>query len=286
MPDDGPALGVETGFGQRLAGAQHVPGLSKDPRSAQRAAPDHHARATCLAHAFGHMVWLGDVAVADDGDALHRRHHLADAVPVGLAAEHLAGEAAVHGDRGNAHIFKVARQLRGHEALGIPAQANLGRHGHAAVGVLAHGFHDAACKLHRVTHLTQQQRAAVLLGHLVHWAAHVDVDQLGAVVGGPHRGLGQRIAPVAVQLHAAGLVEVVGGRKFKRAARTTQQRLTVQQIGACQTHATKFATQNAKRQIAVAGHGGQQHGRLQGEWADAKHGRALWQGHPPTQRSA
>ena len=48
-----------------------------------------------------------------------------------------------------------------------------------------------------------------------------------AVINRPDCGLRKWIGPIAVQLHAAGLIELIGLRKFKRAARSAQKRVAI-----------------------------------------------------------
>ena len=47
------------------------------------------------------------------------------------------------------------------------------------------------------------------------------------MINRPNSGFRKRVRPIAVQLHTAGLIELVGLRKFKRATRAAQQRMTI-----------------------------------------------------------
>ena len=67
----------------------------------------------------------------------------------------------------------------------------------------------------------------MFFGDFVNGATHVDVDQFGAMIDRPDRGLWKWIGPIAVQLHAAGLIELIGLRKFKRATRSAQKRVAI-----------------------------------------------------------
>ena len=270
VPRDAVELLVDARLRGHGAGAQEFERPSEEPRRAQRSAPDHDAPAAAGAHEGGHVLRFGDIAVADDGNGTHRVHHLADPFPVGGTAEELDRPAAMDRDGGDAGRFQVARQLRRHEMLRIPAQAHLGGDRYAPVGMPAHGFHDALGQLHRAAGVAQEERAAVLLGHLVHRASHVDVDELRAVVDGPARRLRQRVVPVAVELHAAGLVEPVGGRQLHALGRAAQDGGAVQEVGAGKPHAALLTAEDAEGQVAVAGDGRKKQRRFQPQRADVE----------------
>ena len=270
VPRDAVELLVDARFRGQGAGPEEFEGPAEDPRRAQRSASDHDPPAAAGTHEGRNVLRLGDVAVADDGDGTHCVHHLADPFPVGGAAEELDRPAAMDRDRGNACRLQVARQLRRHEMLRIPAQAHLGGDRHAPVGMPAHGFHDALGQLHRAAGVAQEERTAVLLRHLVHRAAHVDVDELRAVVDGPARRLRQRVVPVAVELHAAGLVEPVGGCQFHALGGAAQDGGAVEEVGAGKPHAALLTAEDAEGQVAVAGDGRKKQRRFQAQRADVE----------------
>jgi hypothetical protein len=88
------------------------------------------------------------------------------------------------------------------------------------------------------------------------------------MVDGPDGRLGQRIAGVAVELHATGLVEPVRRREVERPRRLLQNGPGVQEIGAREADAAFLPTEDAKRQVAVACDRRKEKRRLEGELPD------------------
>ena len=99
------------------------------------------------------MFWFSHIAVANNGNVFYGGNNFANAIPIGVTTEHLTCVATMHGDGGNADIFKLARKVRGHKAIGVPTQANFCGDRHAAVGVLGDRVDNALGQLHRVAHV-------------------------------------------------------------------------------------------------------------------------------------
>src|SRR3569832_1475221 len=128
-------------------------------------------------------------------DAAYR----AEGVVIGLAAITAGARAAVHGERLYAALFGDARDRDAVAVIGVPARAYLERH--RIIDRLHHRFEYARYQRHK-----QQERGARHhVAHLFRWAAHVDVDDLRAVIGVVARGLGQRRGSGACDLHRAWL---------------------------------------------------------------------------------
>ena len=109
-----------------------------------------------------------------------------DRLVLGLArVEHVA-RAAVHGERLHAGVLGDAGDAHAVAMVAIPARANLQRHGHA------HGTDDGAHDAADERLVLQQRRAGPRVANLLRGAAHVDVDDLGAVLDGVPRGRGER----------------------------------------------------------------------------------------------
>src|SRR5690606_33711842 len=152
--------------------------------------PDHDAvGAGVVEHVLG-LLRAADVAVGDHRD-LHQRLDVGDGVVLGFAHVLVGAGAAVDGDGADAGFFGNAGDHGGVLVGAIPACAELERD-RGVRHRLDHGFEDA-CDQWLVLH---QRGAGHHVAHLLGRAAHVDVDDLGAVVGvvlggfGHHRGVG------------------------------------------------------------------------------------------------
>src|SRR4051794_13921757 len=171
VEDEVAAVG-EGGLGHR-APLQAGGDLLEEPGVAGGAAPHHDAVAAALGqHAQG-VRGLTDVPIADhrDGEGLLEAGQVA---PVGLAGEHLAGRAGVHGDRGDAVGLADPAQLQVVAAAVVEPQAELD--GERDRDDVAHGADDRLGEL-EVTH---QGGAGAPLEDLVGRAPHVDVADVGA----------------------------------------------------------------------------------------------------------
>lgn len=94
----------------------------------------------------------------------------------------------------------------------------------------------------------------MFLGHLVDRAAHIDVDDDGAVIDRPKPGFCQRVLAIAIHLHAKRRVCVARGCQFHRLGRPPKDAVHIEQIRARKTNAAQFPAQEPKRQITVASH--------------------------------
>src|SRR5207302_6896630 len=100
----------------------------KEPRVEQGAAANRDAGA---ARRPQHSLRVGDTAdvtVADDGNALDRLHHGANAVQADRAAKALRPRASVNDDGRNTRLLERAGEVRGAPARLVPAEAHLDGH--------------------------------------------------------------------------------------------------------------------------------------------------------------
>src|SRR3569833_1552588 len=167
---------ADGGFGDQFTGRVIVLDAAEYPRCALRGAADHHrVGARVIEHLLG-LVRRGDVAVRDDGN-LDARLDRGEGVVFGLAAITAGARAAVHGERLYAALFGAARDRDAVAEIGVPARAYLERH--RDIDGLHHRFEYA-----RHQRLVLQERGARHhVAHLLRGAAHVDVDDLRAVIG-------------------------------------------------------------------------------------------------------
>ena len=243
--------------------------MPEQPRLAKHAAGEHDAAAFRLCH---HLYGVGgapDIAVADDGNRLHRGDHRGDAFVPHATIEHLLGRSSMYRDCRDADLLESSGKVRSDDVLVIPAEPNLG--GDRRAGPAGHGFYHPFGKPHGCLDISQQQRSAMLLGDLVDRAAHVDVHHLRTVIDCPQPGFGQGVAAVAVDLHAQRRISIARLDQFHRLGRFSQQAVHVDQIRAGQSHSAEFTAQQSKRQVTVAGHGGQQGVGFKLDRADRQH---------------
>ena len=198
------------------------------------------------------MLGFVDIAIANDGDGSHGLHDRANPCPVRDSREQLYGPASMHCHCCDAGRLQVAGELWCDKVLRVPAEPQLGGYRHAAIGVAPNRLNNSLSEFHGAQRITEKQRAAVLLCHLVYGAAHVDIDQLRAVVDRPTCCFGEWVIPIAIELHAAWLVESVGCGKVDALGSATQDGGAVQQVSTCKTNATLFATENSECQIAMS----------------------------------
>ena len=129
-----------------------------------------------MAEGVDHFLRSIEIAVADQRNPLQMHLDLGDAIPVGGAAEHVGGGAAMHGERRCAGPFDHLGDVAGIDRLARAAQANLGRDGSRGAGSddLLDDF------AHPIGMLEQIGTAVGLLRHLPNGAAEVDVDDAHA----------------------------------------------------------------------------------------------------------
>ena len=171
--------------------ARHLP---RQPGTALRGAADHHRVGAGDRKRLRGVVEAGDVAVDDDrnGDRLFDR---ADGGPVGAPVIELAAGAAVHGDHLDAGRLRTAGKLGGVDAGVIPAEPHLQRDRHA------HGGNRRLDQRERMVEVAHQRRAGGAVGDLLRRAAHIDIDDGGALRLGDAGALGHAAGFAAGQLH-------------------------------------------------------------------------------------
>ena len=166
--------------------------------------------------------------------------------------------------------LQVTRELWGDKVLWVPAKPQFGRHRHSTVGVAPNRFNNALGELHGAQRITEKQRPTVLLCHLVHRTTHIDIDQLRAVIDRPACRFGERVIPIAIELHAARLVESIRCGKIEALGGAAQDGSAVQQVSACKTDATLFATEDSECQVAMTSDRGKKERSFQSQWPNVK----------------
>lgn len=265
------------------------PGGGEDPGHGEGAAADHDAGAAGFVEHVDDVSGLPDVAVADDGGASGGHAVVwaeafgdgfdgaADAFATALTLETLLGGAPVDGHGADAGGDESAGQRACGVVGGVgfgPAEAHLGGEGDVVRQGGAHGFDDALGGVGDA----HEFRSAVLLADLVNGATHVDVDDGGAVIGAPACAVGEQGGVGAVQLHADGLVEVVGTSEVERGFGVAEEAMRAEEVGAGEPDAAEGADGAAPGEIAPSGNGGEDEvrfktNRTELEWG-GKHG--LW----------
>ena len=164
------------------------------PRVAQRAAREHHGVGAGALEGL-HRALVGAQAAGDDHRHVERLDQLRGQHVVRLAAVLLRGVARVEGDAGHARLVdQPPRQLEaGALARALPG-AQLDRHGQSAALARRAGDRD------RAVGIVQQGGPGARLAHLADGAAHVEVDQVGAVLGGDAGGDPHDVGVVPEQL--------------------------------------------------------------------------------------
>jgi hypothetical protein len=138
-------------------------------------------------------------------------------------------------------------------------------------GALFEFFGDSGCEGYGSFDVGEEGAAAVFLCDFVDGAAHVDVDDGGTVLDGPAGTLGHDVGVAAVELHADGLVEVVGLGEVEAGCGAAEEALRGEEVGAGETDAAPLAADGAEGKVAVAGDGGQEEGRGELDGAEAEH---------------
>jgi len=250
MAADHGAFFVDGGLGGDDAGGEVAPDVAEEPGADECAAADHDAGA---AGVFDHVAGVfggSDVAVADDGDALDAGDDLGDAVEAGLTGEFHGGGAAVDGDEADADIFEAAREVGGDDGGVIPAEAEFAGEGRAEEA----GF-DLFDHAEGLVGVAEEFGAAVFLGDFVDGAAHVDVDDVGAAVFGPHGGFAEAVDVAAVELHAEGGIFGAGGGEFEGAFVFAEDAFGAEEVGGGHADAAAGTGDEAEGEVAVAGDG-------------------------------
>ena len=192
-----PLLG-QAGIGRDRLAAQSGRGLAKSQGRFRRRPADHHAVDPVAAEGLDHRLRRGQVAVADQRNAAQVRLDAGDLLPIGRAAEHVGGRAAVDRQRRPAGAFHRLGHVDGVDRVaGSPG---------GSWPSPASGRQAAATRRHDLAHavgITQQIRAAVgLFRDVADRAAEIDVHHADAeLVGQPPADCRQRRGIVVPDLH-------------------------------------------------------------------------------------
>ncbi len=276
------------------AGGQAVGDVAKKPRLAKGAAGDHDAVAAGDGDHVGGVVGGGDVAVADDGNVgvvlFDRLNHCGDAFEANRGFEFHGGGAAVHGDHAGARVAEAWWQGVGDDGVVVPAQADFGGDRH--VDCVDHGLGEGD----GVVGVAKQLGAAMFFGDFIDGAAHVDVDDGGAVRLGPSGGLGENDGVAAVELHAHRQIVRAGGGSPHGFVRFFEQAVGAEQFGKGQAqcavgavadvfggakvlgatrHAGHRAGHQAVGEVEVTCDRGQQEVGFKMDGSNAEHGMSL-----------
>jgi hypothetical protein len=101
----------------------------------------------------------------------------------------------VHGEHRNARLLRAARKLGGVDRTRIPPEPHLQRDGDL------YGADHRIDQRQRMIEIAHQRRARRAVRHLLRRAAHVDVDDVGALPFGDARALRHPIRLAAGKLH-------------------------------------------------------------------------------------
>ena len=164
------------------------------PRRAVVGAADHHGVGARILEDRGGVGRRGDIAIGDDRDR-DRLLDPGDRPPVGLALVELAARAAMDGDHLHARLLGAAGKQRRVERRLVPAEPHLHRDRHGD------RVDHRVDQRHGVVEVAHQRRAGIAAGHLLGRAAHVDVDDVGALARRDARGLGHVVGLAAGKLH-------------------------------------------------------------------------------------
>ena len=244
----------QRGVRRHVTARQRRHHLADQPRLAIGTAPDHHAVRTALQQRRLGILDRADVAI-DDHRQLHRVLNAAHEGPIGGAAVELAAGAAVHGYQVHAFAFGNARQFRRVQAVVIPAHPHLERDGQF------HRLHRGANKLRRQRQIAHQRRSGVAVDHLLHRAAHVDVDDRRALLLVELGGFGHAFRLATGQLHGDGLLARVPGGFLDALPRLADHCFRCNHLGHGQAGAEPL-DERPERHVGHAGHRCQDHGHI------------------------
>lgn len=274
-------------------------GLAEDPGGGEGAAADHDASGTCSTEHVEGLGGLAHIAVSDDGEtALDTIDDTGDALVQDGAGELHLGGSAVDGDGDHTRIGESEGEVRGAGTSGEvvgggPAEPHLagewdGGGGREEGGITETGgpigggegatvefLNNTSDDASGAGEVGEEFAAAVFLGDLVDGAAHVDVDDGGAVLDGPASPLGHDLGIGPVELHADGLVEGVGASEVEAGGGAAEEALRAEEVGAGEAEPAEFAADRPEGEVAVACDGGEEEGgsetdRAEGEW-DGEH---------------
>ena len=171
--------------------------LAHDPGGSHGGPPHHHPIGTGEGKAAQGVGAGVDVAIGDHRDG-EGRFHLGNRRPIGLALEALLPGAAMQGEQLGSSVLQLGGKAHGIGAAAAPSQPRFGRDRDP------HGRGDRRHDPHRQLGIADQATAAAFFGDLFHRAAHVDVDQKGALGLGPPGRFRHGRRPHIKQLHPHG----------------------------------------------------------------------------------
>ncbi len=221
--------------------------MGENPRVVKRAAADAHARAAGRVEHQLRGLRAGDVAVADDRDALHRRDDAPDARQIHRAVEALLPRAAVDHDRG-APVSSNARARSGAVRFSSSQPRRI-----LQVTGMRTALTIPRTRAEVRLEFRHHRRAAADLADLPHGAAHVDVDRGDAERFEHLRGVGHFLGHGAEKLHGQGSVLRAAFDQLERLVVFLQQRAGVDEVGGAEADAAEFADDAAKREIGITG---------------------------------
>ena len=233
--------------GQRFAGTQGMLDAREKPGISLRRAPDHHRIAAGL---FIHAPDVGGgarVAVADHRNA-DRLLHACDQRPVGFAVVVMSfAGARMHRHRDQTFLFGYARHVYRVGTVRLPKGAHLD-----AYRQRRRGAHRAEGRAHQFQ-IAHHRRAGPQPRHLRHAAAHIDIDQLGAIRGDQLRRARQMLRPLPEDLHGHRMLVRVEAHHPLGARIMVNERIAADKLRHHQPRAVPPA-QNAKAPVGDPGH--------------------------------
>jgi hypothetical protein len=181
-----------------LARVQEMFDLAEQPRTTLRGTTDHHGIHPSLFQYETGFFGCSDVAIGDDGDA-HCVFHRADGVVLGIAGVGTSASATMDGKGLDTAGFCDVCDVHCVAILFVPAGTDLQGDGH--VHCTDH-FFQYLCHQFLVLH---QCRTGHHVADLLGGTAHVDIDDLCAVVHVVTRGLGEHLGIGTDDLHGDGI---------------------------------------------------------------------------------
>ena len=141
MLDHHRALLGQAGVRRDRFAAERGLGLPKEPGPVERRPADHHTIDVVAAECLDDGLRRGDVAVADEGNAVEMRLDAGNLFPIGRTAEHVGGRAAVDREGGSAGVFHGLGNVAGVDRIAARAETDLGSYRRRGTGI-GHGRHD------------------------------------------------------------------------------------------------------------------------------------------------
>ena len=237
-----------------LAMLKIVLDFAENPWTAEAGASNHHCiDAVALETLFG-ALGGGNVAIADDGYS-HARvfFYLANESPIGLACVHLGACAAMHGECSNSAILQCLGKFNDYLAIVVPAQTGL--YGYGNLYRIDHRL----CYLQQFGNILQHSRAGTLAGNLLHRAAEINVENIGAGSLDTLGSLDHRLYLVSVYLYGDGALLVTYIQFLHRAIDVAYERVARHKL--CIHHVrTEAFAHKAKGSVGNILHGSKKDG--------------------------